>query len=303
MPADGHRPKPHPFTDASRGVRLQKVLAEAGIASRRACEQLIEQGKVRVNGQVVASLPAWVDPFTDRVEVVGHPIPKPRRPRADGKGHAGKVYVLLNKPRKTVATANDPQGRRGVLDLVELPGDLANLRLFPVGRLDADTSGLMLLTNDGEMANRLTHPRYAVTKQYLVSLKGQLDSLEIQRLKDNLFAQRALRPGQRLRLSVPPDQPKSHEQVKVLGRERDQTHGDHTSLLITLREGQRRDLRQALFDLGFKTRRLSRVAIGPITIKGLAVGTWRLLTGTEIKMLERAAGMAKPNPAAPPRRR
>jgi len=145
--------------DASRGERIQKVLARAGIGSRRHCEELVEQGQVRVNGRVVDELPAWVDPMADDIVVNGRPVPKAER----------HVYVMLYKPRNTLSTLSDPDHRRTVADLVQHP---SVDRLYPVGRLDYDTMGLLLMTNDGELANRLTHPRYGVHKTYRAVVKG-----------------------------------------------------------------------------------------------------------------------------------
>ncbi|NJL31495.1 MAG: rRNA pseudouridine synthase [Phycisphaerales bacterium] len=201
---------PAEFRDAERGIRLQKAMAEAGTASRRDCEKMIEQGRVTVNGQPVAGLPAWVDPFHDRIELDGKALRKPKAlPSAhpsrvisshskNNPAHSlntlpgDKVYVMLHKPRQTITTTDDPDKRRNVMDLVpvhELPG---SPRLFPVGRLDADSTGLLLLTNDGELANRLTHPRYGIRKTYLVSIKGRIEHEHIEQLKRGLFlAQRS----------------------------------------------------------------------------------------------------------------
>jgi 16S rRNA U516 pseudouridylate synthase RsuA-like enzyme len=163
----------HDYTDAARGERLQKVLAAAGIASRRACEQLIEEGSVKVNGQVVRSLPAWVNPREDHIEVDGRPIARHRK-AVGGVGKEGFVYVALHKPREVISTTSDDLGRLSVTDLVELPplnAGEATPRLYPVGRLDAEATGLILLTNDGDLAHRLTHPSYEVPKEYEVSWK------------------------------------------------------------------------------------------------------------------------------------
>jgi len=136
--------RPHSFDDDSRGPRLQKVLADLGVASRRSCEELIEAGSVTVNGELVRALPAWVNPDEDRIEVDGQVVNRNRE---------RLIYVMLHKPRGTVSTNRDPEGRTRAIDLVQHPD---NPRLYPVGRLDIDSSGLLLLTNDGDLTNRLT---------------------------------------------------------------------------------------------------------------------------------------------------
>src|SRR5262249_47926074 len=140
---------PAEFTDASRGIRLQKALAQAGVASRRAAEELITSGRVTVNGHRVASLPAWVDPARDRIDGAGAPGARPQRPGHGRASATGHVYVMLHKPRRVISTTRDDAGRQTVIDLVDLPSDVAR-RVFPVGRLDVDSTGLMLLTNVGE---------------------------------------------------------------------------------------------------------------------------------------------------------
>jgi len=248
---------PSELTDAARGKRLQKVIAESGVASRRDAEKLIADGRVSVNGRFVTALPAWVDPDKDRIEVNGHPIPRPRK-TARGGG-AEHVYVVLNKPRRVISTSRDEAGRMSVVDMVELPEDLAK-RVFPVGRLDADSTGLILLTNDGELANRLTHPRYGVTKEYLVSIRGHLTSGDVEKLKKGVFiatpkarsestradAARgkagALTPAlsQGERGKERGAKRASFTEVEFVGHERDEQRGDRTQLRVTLHEGQNR---------------------------------------------------------------
>ena len=270
------------YRDASRGIRLQKAMAQAGVASRRDCEAIIEAGRVRVNGDVVNTLPAWVDPAADVVEVDGQRIgqgsagPRGKRPR--------HTYLMVHKPRGVISTNEDPEGRTRVIDLVH-----ANLqaRLFPVGRLDADSTGLILLTDDGELANRLTHPRYEVTKQYQVSVRGRLEDADLDRLRKGLFLadRTSSTPHAAKRAKV--------EQVRIVSHELDRTRGDRTTLAITLREGQNREIRRLLARLGIKVRRLKRIAIGPLKLKGVAVGQWRKLTPVEVGMLRKAAGLAR----------
>ncbi|MEX0887327.1 MAG: pseudouridine synthase [Phycisphaeraceae bacterium] len=268
---------PPEFTDKSRGIRLQKAIANAGIASRRDSEQLIEQGRVHVNGQAVTELPAFVDPVTDRIAVDGRELPRPRKTSRPETAH---TYIILHKPRGVISTTDDPQGRATVTDLVKAPGAA---RLYPVGRLDADSAGLILLTDDGELANRLTHPRYGVAKRYEVSVRGHVTQEQVQRLRDGLILVD--------RKGAPAAKRAAAERVVILGYERDRTRGDRTALAITLREGQNREIRRLLARLGYKVRRLKRVAIGPISLKGLATGEHRRLTGSERNALRRAAGL------------
>ena len=291
----------HGFTDASRGERLQKVMATAGVASRRACEQLIEEGAVTVNGQVVSTLPAWVDPVKDHIEVDGHPVRKARPPKKGRAGAADEhVYVLLHKPRGVISTTSDDLGRRHVTDLVELPvtspGD-PQPRLYPVGRLDAESTGLILLTNDGDLAHQLTHPSFEVPKEYHVVVRGRVDEESLEQLREGLvLAHRGTKGrGAAIKRAKAAD-------VRILGfksglsRAKDEDDldepsepVDRTILSVTLREGQNREIRRLMAKLGYKVRRLKRVALGPIRLKGLGAGRWRLLTPVEIKALRRTA--------------
>jgi len=241
------------------------VLADAGVASRRACEALIEDGGVRVNGRVVRQNPTWVDPASDQIEVAGEVV----RP-ADRL-----LYVLLNKPARFLCTAkSEPHDtRRTVLDLVDHP---SGIRLFPVGRLDFETTGLLVLTNDGEMANRLTHPRYAIEKTYHALVRGRLDDDDAREIARGIYlADRkaghtvgALRTG--------------HVTVEISKRDR-----DRTTLRLTLREGRNREVRRLLASVGCPVKRLERVEMGPLRLKGVARGAWRELTRDEIRALRR----------------
>jgi 23S rRNA pseudouridine2605 synthase len=255
----------HPFTDASRGVRLQKVLADAGVAARRACEELIESGAVSVNGTVVDSLPAWVDPAKDRISVGGKPV----RTRTETRRRY--VYVLLHKPRGYVCTNSDPEGRPRASDLVEHP---TGERLYPVGRLDMDSSGLLLLTNDGELANRLTHPRYEVHKGYEVTVRGEVSPEEVRRLEHGIFLPDRDEPGQQA----------SASSLRILKRDR-----ERTLLMMELREGRNRQIRRMMLRLGHPVRKLKRVRMGPLQLRKLAVGAWRDLTPEELASLRAAA--------------
>ncbi len=266
-PGKGHPNRPDDLRDASRGERLQRVLADAGVASRRACEELIEAGAVEVNGRVVSTLPAWVDPTTDRIVVDGRPLPKPER----------HVYVMLNKPSRVLSTVEDEPGadRKTVLDLVDHP---ERARLFPVGRLDYESLGLVLLTNDGALANRVTHPSYGVPKTYRVVVKGDLDDEAAKEIERGIYlAER--KAGRTVGAART-----AHVELAILRRDR-----ETTSLEITLREGRNRQVRRMLAAVGFPVKKLERVAIGPLRLKGVARGAWRELTSQEVQALRRAA--------------
>lgn len=309
----------HHYTDNTRGIRLQKAMAESGFASRRACEEFIEQGRVTVNGERVAELPAWVDPAEDRIEVDGQALPRPRKNRvAPGKRQRATTtqtlmpgslaYILVNKPRGVLSTNDDPAGRKRVIDLID-PGLAAKLRLYPVGRLDADSTGMILLTNDGEMTHRLTHPSFEVAKEYRVTVKGRVGHDDLERLKKGIYlatpksvAQtKAHKPGDE-RSQTPDGTTLPHhakpgakkaavESVRILRFDTDRTRGDKTLLAITLREGQNREIRRILARLGFKVTKLKRVAVGPVRMKTLKSGNWRLLTPPEVRKLRKAAGL------------
>ena len=256
----------HEFTDSSRGPRLQKVLAEAGIGSRRACEELIEAGEVTVNGHLVHQLPAWVDPQKDHIAVRGKAV---RRPEPH-------VYILLFKPRGVVCTNDDPEGRKRAIDLINHP---ARTRLYPVGRLDIESSGLLILTNDGEFANRLTHPRYGIHKVYEVTVEGSLDEAAVKKLEAGIFLSdkhttRGKKPGRKT----------SRSRLKLLRRERDRTR-----LLMELREGRNRQIRRMLLDVGHKVKKIRRVQMGPLKLKSLKAGQWRELLPKELAALKKAA--------------
>ncbi|MEM7680863.1 MAG: pseudouridine synthase [Planctomycetota bacterium] len=293
---------PHANPDlrnAERGLRLQKAMAEAGVASRRACEELIEEGRVRVNGNVVRDLPAWVDPREDSIEVDGQEIARPRRPR--GKRSAknptlGKHYVLLHKPRGVLCTNRDPDGRPTAVQLVAgLPG---NPRLFPVGRLDADSTGLLLLTDDGDLAYRLTHPSFEVPKTYRVRVAGEVTERDLARLRQGLYladrtpgakrhaARRAAATGQGAAAKKA-----RVEKAAIIGREVDRARGSRTTLRLTLEEGQNREIRRLLARVGFRVRKLQREAIGPLRLGGLAPGAWRTLESKEVRSLYHACGL------------
>ena len=231
------------------GERLQKVLARAGLGSRRACEELIEGGRVEVNGEV-AALGRRVDPEHDRVAVDGVTIPV----------RAGLVYYLLNKPAKVVTTAHDPEGRPTVVDLV--PGEP---RVFPVGRLDWDTEGLLLLTNDGDLAHGLTHPSRGVPKTYLAEVAGV----------PSRAALRALREGVDL-----DDGRTAPARARVA-----QTSPTGAALELVIHEGRNRQVRRMCEAVGHPVRRLVRTRFGPLLDHRLPPGQWRPLSPAEIRAL------------------
>ena len=179
------------MAEAPPGVRLQKVLAEAGVAARRKCETLIEEGRVRVNGEAVRTLPVFVDPAHDRIEVDGEPIARPRKPRK--RAWANHRYLMLHKPKHVVSTTDDPEDRPTVLDLVDTAGD----RLYPVGRLDAESTGFILLTDDGELTQGLTHPSHEVPKKYVVSVRGKVTPEDVDKLRKGLILADRRRPRRR----------------------------------------------------------------------------------------------------------
>lgn len=233
------------------GIRLQKVLAAAGVASRRASEILIEEGRVEVNGKVVTEQGRRVDPERDTIRVDGARIPPPRRHQ----------YLVVNKPRGVVSTMDDPEGRRTLADLLPRRSE----RLFHVGRLDTDTEGLILLTNDGEFANRMTHPRYEVPKTYLAEVAGLVEPRTLRRLEKGL------------RLDDGPVKP---DRVKLVSR------SETRSLLsITLHEGRNRIVRRMMDAVGHPVDRLARTAIGPVRLGQLTVGTARDLSRDELGAL------------------
>lgn len=238
------------MTAPAEGERLQKVLARVGFGSRRVCEELIADGRVRVNGEV-ADLGRRVDTASDRVEVDGVAVGV--RPDL--------VYYLLNKRRGVVTTASDPQGRPTVVEQVP-----AEPRVFPVGRLDADTEGLLLLTNDGELAHRLTHPSFGVEKEYLAQVQGRPSPGAVRRLREGVDLEDGPTAPARVAL-VPPD-----------------------GLRLVIHEGRNRQVRRMCEAVGHPVLRLVRTRIGPLADRGLAPGRWRELSVAEVRALEAAAG-------------
>lgn len=237
--------------------RLQKVLAQMGICSRRKAEELILAGRISVNGAIVQQLGTRVDPTVDRIRLDG--ILLGERP--------APVYILLNKPAGWITSAEDERGRRTVLDL--LSG--VNTRCFPVGRLDYNTSGLLLLTNDGELANQLLHPSKEVEKTYLAEVPGKLGSAEIERLKRGVLLE---------------DGPTAPAKAKILGHS--ERNGNPTTRVeITIHEGRNRQVRRMLAALGFDTIYLKRTGFAFLRLGNLPLGQWRYLDQEEIDRLKK----------------
>lgn len=297
----------HDYTDNTRGIRLQKAMAESGLASRRACEELIEAGRVTVNGTQVKDLPAWVDPAQDAIKVDGEALPRPPRSRRGKEDTAiGKTYLIVNKPRGVISTNDDPEGRKRIIDLIEDPR-MARKRLYPVGRLDGDSTGMILLTDDGELTHRLTHPSFEANKEYRITVKGKVDVKDLEKLRKGIYlaspkeirraksAEGASAPGRPSQDTTQRKKSKAKkaapDAVRILRVEKDRGSGDRTMLAMTLHEGQNREIRRVLARLGFKVTKLKRVAIGPIQMKTLRSGSWRELTVPEVRKLRKSVGL------------
>ncbi|HEU4655472.1 MAG TPA: pseudouridine synthase [Steroidobacteraceae bacterium] len=270
-----------------KGIRLQKAMADAGIGARRDCEDIITSGRVRVNGKVVMTLPCFIDPAQDEVELDGERIEFPEatieQSQATGPLIAERkfTYVLVNKPKGTITTTSDPEGRRNVLDL--LPPTLRKEeRLFPVGRLDADSTGLLLITNDGDLAYQLTHPKFGVTKAYRVLCTGLATDEQLHQLKRGMYLITPTGDGTKNSKRA------AMESVRILKRFVDRSRGDRTLLSITLREGHNREIRRMLARVGLKVRELERVAIGPLKASELKPGQVKLLGKRDVDRLREA---------------
>jgi 23S rRNA pseudouridine2605 synthase len=255
--------------ESGKGERLQKVLAAAGVGSRRDCEELISEGRVEVDGKVVTELGTRVDPIRQEIRVDTETLRQPQR-----------QYFAINKPIGVVTTNFDPSGRPRVIDLV--PTDE---RVFAVGRLDRASEGLILVTNDGEFANRITHPRYGVEKTYLVRVAGQPTTTDLDRLKKGVYL--------------------SDGFCRVQSITAKKRQGKSTDMVMVLNEGRNRELRRILARVGHKVLRLKRIAVGPIKLADLPTGAWRKLLPVEVENLlrlakeKRKAGKAKRKPARP----
>ena len=286
--------------ESASKVRLQRVLAAAGVAARRVCEQMILDGRVQVNGEVVRTLPVFVDPAQDHVVVDGRGLPRAKKPTHASQGHSlagalGKpVYIMLHKPAKVLSSTRDEGGRRTVMDLVQHP---AAARLFPVGRLDFHGSGLVLLTNDGDLANRLTHPRFGVEKIYLAHVKGVLDEAFVADVERGLNAKQ-LRASHEL-AEAAADVSFGPRRVMARAARRpgsirvalSRTHEDKTVLEVRLVDAGPRSVPDMLAEAGLRVVKLSRVGIGPLALRGVGVGRWRELENAEVKALRIACGL------------
>src|SRR5439155_1305844 len=235
--------------EPSRGERLQKVLAAAGAGSRRECEELIRQGRVEVDRKVITELGTRVDPSRQEIRVDGESLRQSKR-----------LYFAVNKPMGVVTTNRDPSGRARVIDLVP-----TEQRVFAVGRLDRSSEGLILVTNDGEFANRLTHPRYGVEKTYLVRVAGAPDQRQIARLTKGVHLAEGFARAQSVAVK--------------------KKHGHSTDLVIVLNEGRNREIRRILARVGHKVLALKRIAVGRIKLGDLPVGGWRRLMPDEVEAL------------------
>gem|GEM_PF-498531 len=330
----------NPFTSRSSSndapnqnhVRLQRVMADAGVASRRDCEQMITQGLVEVNGERVDHLPVFVDPLNDRIVVDGRalkPLRKGAQSSSDGRGVLpGRTYVMLHKPDRVLCTTSDDAtdrsgvslggGRTTVSELVQHP---SGARLYPVGRLEYHSTGLVLMTNDGALADRLTHARYGVTRTYRVTIKGHASSELVRDLRRRVAADEAApepppvagrivrgrRVGPDTSELAPKDSVRIVRTPVAAGADSQVLASANTVIEITLREGKSRQLRAILEQMGALTRKLTRVGIGPLRLRGVALGQWRDLTRDEVAMLMQAGGLSdtplpRPRPRPPEKR-
>jgi len=240
-------------------IRIAKYLAAGGAGSRRKCEEFIAQGRVRVNGIVVTSPGDRVDPNVDRVELDGSPV-----------GLTGaRQTIMFHKPPGYVTTCSDPQGRPIVLDL--LPDSLRHQGFFPVGRLDKDTEGLLLLTNDGDLAYRLTHPRFGVEKTYRVTVRGLVSDGDLARLESGVDLGGKITAPARV--------------------QRVRRGKDRTSFDLVLHEGRKRQIRRMVRAVGHRVARLVRTRLGPLRLGELPQGAWRFLDKGEIADLISACGL------------
>jgi len=273
MSAVGHEPEEDSVEDgpelgSGRGVRLNKLLADHGIASRRGADALITAGKVSVDGEPATELGLRVDPERQKIEIDGFVL-KPRT--------AKRRYYLLNKPAGVVCTNEGRETRPRAVDLVTDP---RKGRIYTVGRLDEASQGLILLTNDGIFANRIMHPRYGVTKTYLVKVRGEIDDAALTKVREGVHLSEGRTAGARIL-------------VERRGR-------DHSLLTVSIREGMNRELRRSFAKVGFKVLELRRTRIGPVTDRGLKTGRWRELEPDEVESL--LAGDVAPKASPGPRR-
>lgn len=237
--------------------RLQKVLAAAGVASRRQCESIIANGRVAVNGTVISELGAKADPDKDTITLDGKPI----------GGAAEKVYILLNKPPGYTSTRSDPHAKHTVLELLKDPDAF----VYPVGRLDVDTSGLLILTNDGEFTKALTHPSHEVEKVYVAVVRGRITASDLSQLERGIELEDGMTAPARARLI------QASQQTNT------------STVEIAIHEGKKRQIRRMFAVIGHRAERLSRVRIGNLDLKGLLEGQSRRMTKKEISELKKLA--------------
>jgi len=235
-------------------IRLNKFLSMTGVASRRGADDLILEGCVQVNGTVVTALGIKIDPAHDKVFVKGRQAVLLDEP----------IYVVFNKPKDCITTASDERGRTTVMDYVRI-----KKRIFPIGRLDRNTTGVLLLTNDGEFANRIMHPKFGIRKAYRVTLSGELKPADASQIRKGV------------RLSDGKTAPA--ELVNIAG-------GKNRVFGVVIREGKNRQIHRMFRAMGYEVEKLDRVAYGGITYEGLPRGRWRYLTGSEVLALKEAAG-------------
>jgi len=251
-------------------VRLNKYLADQGVASRRACDDLIVAGKVTVDGEMVTELGSKVQPYKQLVEVAGVHL-RPER--------AERKYYVLHKPSGVVCTNERRETRPRAVDLITDPD---KGRIYTVGRLDEDSTGLIILTSDGEFAERLAHPRFGLPKTYLIKLAGRIEDDDVQKIRDGVYLAEGRTAGAR---------------IVVLKRS-----PQLSSLEVTIREGKNREVRRMFATVGAKLKSLQRVRIGPLTIRGLREGRWRQLSREEVEALLGASDPSAPGPEPPERR-
>ncbi|WHE08076.1 pseudouridine synthase [Thermoanaerobacterium thermosaccharolyticum] len=231
--------------------RLQKYLAECGIASRRKCEQLILDGKIKVNGTVIKNLGIKIDPDKDIVEYDGRVVAKVQH----------NIYIMLNKPTGFITTVKDQFGRPSVLDIIKIKD-----RIYPVGRLDYNTSGLLLLTNDGDIANKLMHPKHEIDKVYIAKIRGIPDDKDLDRFRNGLLLDNRLTAKAKIEI------------LKKINND--------ALVKIVIHEGRNRQIRRMCELIGHPVMTLKRIKIGDLELGNLKVGQWRYLTGEEVQYLK-----------------
>ncbi len=236
-------------------MRLNKYIADCGVASRRSADKMIEEGRVKVNGKAVTTLGATVDEYNDSVTVDNNRIALQSR----------QVYIVLNKPKGCLCTMSDDRGRKTIMDYVNLA---ENRRLFPVGRLDFDSEGLIILTNDGDLAYKLTHPSHEIPKTYIAKLNGEVAENDLATLRNGIEMD-----GIKLHKS----------KIKLLGTEAEDVYRYE----VTIFEGRNREVRRMFETVGKEVLFLKRSAVGDLRLGGLARGKWRYLTEREVDLLKR----------------